>query len=236
MPASRPTESDRAANLEGRYAALHADMVAQYERYVALGGHWALYVFLGWEHLAACAASYWMKERWGWQNPWAFAALWLVQVGVALGAVMAARRRTPARKSPLQRHVDRTWTVFLLLCWNVAILNVLAGQPVFVFLPVLATLSSFAFLVLSSILSWRFLAAALVLCVCGGLIARFPAYGFLIYGGGWLVVLEALGVVFFRKRKRWLPAATGSAAGVSPDRHRQASRRAPSVARDSASA
>lgn len=236
MTADCPTEMNGAASLERRDAALHAEMVAQYERYVALGGHWALYVFLGWEHLGACAASYWMKERWGWQNPWAFAALWLVQVGVALGAVTLARVRTPAKKSPLQRHVDRTWTVFLLLCWNVAILNVLAGQPVFVFLPVLATLSSFAFLILSSILSWRFLAAALVLCVCGGLIARFPAYGFLIYGGGWLVVLEALGVVFFRKRKRWLPASAEPAAVVAPGDHRQATRRAPSVARDSASA
>jgi hypothetical protein len=213
VPAERQTEANCAASLEGRYAALHAEMVAQYERYVALGGHWALYVFLGWEHLAVCAASYWLKEVAGVQSPWPFAALWLVQVGVALGAVTLARVRTPAKKSPLQRHVDRTWTVFLLLCWNVAILNELAGQPVFAYLPVLATLSSFAFLVLSSILSWRFVAAALALCATGGFIARFPSYGFLIYGGGWLVVLEALGVVYFRKRKCWLPASSNPAAG-----------------------
>jgi hypothetical protein len=191
------------ASLDGRYAALHREMVEQYERYVAAGNRWALFVFLGWEHLAACAGSHYLLEVARVRERWPYALLWLGQVAVALSAFVLAQRWTRAEKSPLQRHVDRTWLVFLLLCWNVAILNVLAGQPVFAFLPVLATLSSFAFLVLASLLSRRFLAAALTLCATGGLIARFPAYGFLIYGAGWLVVLEALGVVFFRKRRRW---------------------------------
>ena len=168
------------ANLDGRYAALHEEMVEQYERYVAVGNHWALYVFLGWEHLAACAGSYYLLEVARVREPWPYALLWLGQVAVALSAFVLAQRWTRAEKSPLQRHVDRTWLVFLLLCWNVAILNVLAGQPVFVFLPVMATLSSFAFLVLTSFLSRRFLAAALTLCAAGGLIARFPVYSFLI--------------------------------------------------------
>jgi hypothetical protein len=191
------------ADLEGRHAALHDEMLAQYERYVAVGDHWALYTFLGWEHLAACAGSYYLLAVERVRSPWPYALLWLVQVAVALSAITWTRVRTRAAKSPLQRHVDRTWLVFLLLCWNVATLNVLAGQPVFAFLPVLATLSSFAFLVLTSFLSRRFLAAALTLCATGGLIARFPTYGFLLYGAGWLVVLQALGVVFFRKRDRW---------------------------------
>ncbi len=236
MPADRPAELDRAASLEGRCAALHADMVAQYERYVSARGQWAVFFILGWEHLAACGASYYLKEVLGVQSPWPFAALWLLQVGVAVAVVQLGRRLAPAKRSPLQLQVDRTWTVFLLLCWNVAILNELAGQPVFVFLPVLATLSSFAFLVLACLVSWRFVAAALALCVTGGLIARFPAYGFLIYGGGWLVVLQALGVVYFRKRKRWLPAGACPDAAVLPQGPRQASLRTPSVTRGSASA
>jgi hypothetical protein len=200
------------SDLSVRYAALHEEVVAQYERHEAVGSRWALYTFLAWEHLAACTASYWLAEVAGVRSPWPFGLLWVVQLAVALGAVTLARARTRADKSPLQRHVARTWTIFLLLCWNVALLNVLAGQPVFVFLPVLATLSSFAFLVLASFLSLRFVAAALVLCVTGGLIARFPAYGFLLYGAGWLVVLQGLGVVFYRKRRRWLSGATLPAA------------------------
>lgn len=208
------------ADLEGRHAALHAEMLAQYERYVAVGNHWALYTFLAWEHLAACAGSYYLLAVARVASPWPYALLWLGQVAVALAAVTWTRVRTRAEKSPLQRHVDRTWVVFLLLCWNVAILNVLAGQPVFAFLPVLATLSSFAFLVLTSFLSRRFLAAALALCATGGLIARFPAHGFLLYGAGWLVVLQALGVVFFRKRGRGLAPDT-ALPGRPPWRRRR---------------
>ncbi len=201
-----------ATNLADRYQALQEEMVEQYERYVALGGHWALYFLLGWLHLAACVASFYLVEEAGVRLRWPFVLLWAVQTAVALGAINLFRWRTPGEASPLQRHVNRTWIVFLVLCWNVAILNVLAGEPVFVFLPVLATLSSFAFLVLASFLSRRFGLAALVMWVSGGLIARFPAYGFLIYGSAWLVVLQGLAVVFYYKRRRWLPVRAAEAS------------------------
>jgi hypothetical protein len=98
----------------------------------------------------------------------------------------------------------RVGTAFLFLSCNVAVLNVIAGLPVFTFLPVLATLSSFAVLVLAALLSRRLMAGALVLFISGILIAYFPAYGFLIYGAGWLLVLQTIGVVLYRKRRRLL--------------------------------
>ena len=136
MSLDRQAGPNPAGTLPACYAALHGEMLRQYERYVALGGHWVLYVFLGFEHLAACAGSYYLQTA-GVRLRWPYALLWLVQTGVALGAVRLAQARTRVAGSPLKRHVNRTWLIFLLLCWNVAILNVLAGQPVFVFLPVL---------------------------------------------------------------------------------------------------
>jgi hypothetical protein len=203
-------------SLSVRYAAARAEAVLQYERYLVAGGHWVLYTVLGWEHLAACALSHYLLENARIQSPWPYAALWLGQVVMAVSAVTLARRLTPLGRSPLQKGVDRVWLVFLLLCWNVAILNVVTGQALFVFLPVLATLSSFAFLVLTSSLSRRFLPAALVMCAVGGLMARFPAYSFLLYGAGWLVVLQALGVVFFRKRRLPAESPEGPAPVSSP--------------------
>jgi hypothetical protein len=35
------------------------------------------------------------------------------------------------------------------------------------------------------------------------LIARFPGYGFLLYGGSWLLVLQALGFICWRRRRRF---------------------------------
>ena len=212
MPANGPTGPDAATSLAARAAALHREMIEQYERYLAVGHHWGLYAFLGWDHLAACAGSHYLRSVLGVESIWPYFFLWLVQVGVALTAFALFNARTRAEKSPLDRQVRATWTAFILLCWGVAALNVLAGQPVFVFLPVLATLSSFAFLVLSSLVSRRFLIAALVMCLTGGLIARYPAYGFLIYGAGWLLVLEGLAVIFLRKRRRWLPVPRPEAA------------------------
>src|SRR5262249_23764106 len=95
--------------------------------------------------------------------------------------------------------------IFLLLACNVAMLNVMGSFPVFTFLPVLATLSSFTLLVLASIFSRRLIAAALVLFVAGGFMARHPAYGFLIYGGAWLIVLQCLGIILWVRRKEWVP-------------------------------
>ena len=215
MPANGPTGPDAAASLAARSAALHREMIEQYERFLAAGNHWVLYAFLGVEHLCTCAGSYYLQSVLGVQSPWPYFFLWLAQVAVALTAVTLADARTRVAKSPLDRQVCGTWTAFLLLCWGVAALNVLAGHPVFLFLPILATLSSFAFLVLSSFLSRRFVIAALVMCATGGLIARFPAHGFLLYGAGWLLVLEGLAVVFFRKRKRWRPAPR---LGLGPER------------------
>jgi hypothetical protein len=216
MSPDRQAGPDTAGSLPARYAALHGETVRQYERSVALAGHWILYVFLGWEHLAACVASYYLQAA-GVRLRWPYALLWLIQTGVALGAVRLAQARGRVDGSPVQQLVNRTWIIFLLLCWNVAILNVLAGQPVFVFLPVLATLSSFAFLVLTSFLSRRFLPAALVMWVTAGLIARFPPYGFLLYGTAWLLVLETLGVVFFRKQRRGR-AVDGPPVSMRPTR------------------
>jgi hypothetical protein len=205
MSADRPADPDAAGSLSARYVALHGEVLRQFERSVALAGHWLLYVFLGFEHLGACVGSYAMQQA-GVRLRVPYALLWLVQTGVALGAIRLAQVRARADGSLLQRYVNRTWIIFLLLCWNVAILNVLAGQPVFVFLPVLATLSSFAFLVLTTLLSRRFLAAALVMWVTAGLIARFSEVGFLLYGTAWLLVLETLGVVFFCKQRYWRAA------------------------------
>jgi hypothetical protein len=218
MPANGPTGPDAAASLAARSAALHREMIDQYERFLAAGNHWALYAFLGVEHLGTCTGSYYLQSVLGVQSPWPYFFLWLGQTAVAVTAVTVADARAGVAKSPLSRYVVGTWTAFLLLCWGVAALNVLAGHPVFLFLPMLATLSSFAFLVLSSFLSRRFVIAALVMCATGGLIAHFPAYGFLLYGAGWLLVLEGLAIIFLRKRRRWLPAPRPeAAAGPAPN-------------------
>jgi hypothetical protein len=146
------------------------------------------------------------------QMLWPHLALWVGQIVVALGATTLAGATWKTDHLPLLAHVNRLSTVFILLCWNVAALNVILGLPVFVLLPALATLSSFALLVLSMILSVRLIVAALVMFVTGSLMAWFPQIGFLLYGAGWLLVLQTLGVRFFRKRRQWIGTIEGPVA------------------------
>jgi hypothetical protein len=107
-------------------------------------------------------------------------------------------------ESPLEPPIKRIWTVFIFLCINIAVLNVVSGQPIFVFMPALATLSSFAFTFLTAIISPRFTLAGLTMFVTGILMAKFRAYEFVIYGVGWLIVLETMSVIFWLKRDRWI--------------------------------
>ena len=193
-------------SLRDRFTALHREMLEHLERAAARENYWLFCTLLGWEHLATCGASYYLVEVARVQAPhrWVYVLLWFVQTVIALTTFRLVRGRSGDEDSPLQGLVGRVWVVFLLLCVNVAMLNAALGLPVFTLLPVLATLSSFAFLMLAALVSRRFAAAALVMWVTGMLMARFPAYGFLLYGSGWLVILQGLGVIFRRRQRYWL--------------------------------
>jgi hypothetical protein len=84
----------------------------------------------------------------------------------------------------------------------VVALNLAAGLPLLVFLPVLATLSSFALSLLTALVSRRFLPAVLLMIATSVAIARLPQYGFLIYGVSWLVILQGLAIVLLRRQKQ----------------------------------
>jgi hypothetical protein len=195
------------SELQARHEALWREMIDQFERTAAVENHWLFYALLGWENLAACGVSHYLLEVKGWHDRrWPFVAVWLAQIFVAIATVKLVSGRPRTEESPLEPINKRIWTMFILLCINVAVLNVIAGQRVFLFMPALAVLSSFAFTVMTTVVSRRFIAAGIAMFVTGILMARFPAYAFLIYGAGWLAVLETLAVVFWQKRRRWLAA------------------------------
>ncbi|MBY0525408.1 MAG: hypothetical protein K2R98_18520 [Gemmataceae bacterium] len=203
--------ADSPANLAERYRLLRHDTLEEFERTAARENYWLIYTLLGWTNLLACAVSHYFVEVMHLQAPnyGPFVLLWAGQIVVALGATTLAGGSWKTAHLPLLAHVNRLCTVFVLLCWNVAVLNVLLGLPIFVLLPALATLSSFMLLVLSMMLSARLVVAALAMFVTGSLMAFYPRIGFLLYGAGWLLVLQTAGVIFFRKRRCWLGESGG---------------------------
>jgi len=209
-------------DLQSRYEAVQREMVHQFERTAAIENHWLIYALLGIEHFAACSASHYLLEIRRVTEPrWIYLALWLFQILVAVTTVKVISGRATIEESPIEPINKRIWTMFLFLCINIAVVNVVAGQPVFLFMPALAALSSFAFTFLTSLISRRFMAAGFTMFLTGVLMARFRHYQFLIYGAGWLIVLETLGMLLLMKRGYWLGTmgrARNCAARISPER------------------
>jgi hypothetical protein len=206
-----------AADLHPRYARLRREMTDQLERTAAAENHWLMYLLLAWQHLAACVASHFLAGGETGRPPsaWPWAALWMGQILVGVLTVRLITGKPRIEDSPLQPVVRILLAVFVLLCCNVALLTVMTGQGVFVFLPFLATLGSFLFLVLSLFLARRWMAAALAMFATGSLMARFPAWGFLIYGVSWLLLLHVVSAVLWRRRRHWLKDLQAS-PGVCP--------------------
>jgi hypothetical protein len=207
-------------DLQARHARLQQEMVERLEQTAVRDNYGLLLTLLGWEHLVACAVSHYFVEVAHLQRPyrWPYLVVWLAWAVIALATVRLVRGRAVGANSPLLPISDRIWAMFFLLCADVVILNITVGLPVFVFLPVLATLASFALAMMTILASRRFLAAIAVMFVTGMAIARFPAYGFLIYGVGWLVVLQTMGIVLWCKRRRsgW-PRTASALAHSSAD-------------------
>ena len=198
-------------DLRSRYESLHREMVEQFERTAAVENHWLIYTLLGWEHLVTCGISHYLLRVRELQGPrWMYVVVWLVQILAVLATVRFISGRSRTDESPIEPINKRIWTMFIFLCINVAVLNVVTGQPIFVFMPALATLSAFGFTFLTSLISRRFMAAGFTMFATGILMAKFPSHEFLIYGLGWFVVLETLSVILWRRRKGWLQLANAS--------------------------
>jgi hypothetical protein len=204
------------ASLAERHFALRRESLEEFERIACQENSWLTYTLLGWTNLVACGVSHYLVQVLQIQDYWPYVVLWVTQIGVALASTTLTGGGWKTDQLPLLADINRIGTVFVLLCWNVALLNVLLGLPIFVLAPVLATLSSFALLTLSMILSPWLIAAALVMFVTGSLMTFFPQVSFLLYGAGWLLVLQTLGIIFFCKRRRWQREAAPATIRLLP--------------------
>jgi hypothetical protein len=192
-------------DLKSRYQALHQEMLDQLERGMAVENYWLIFLLLGCELMLTCAVSHYLVEVVKLQSPhWPYLVLWSVHLLVSVATMRLIEARSKAEESAYSPLVSRLGAIFIILCWNIVVLNVLMGHRVFALLPVLATLSSFFFLTLAAIFTPKFIAAALMLFATGTAIALYPHYGFLLYGAGWLIVLAAMAVIFRRRQTRWL--------------------------------
>jgi hypothetical protein len=193
---------------DARRADWKSAWVADLDR-VAARDRWGLALLaVGWVHLTGFLTCQGMYDS-GDRREVHYVAAW----GLELAAVLFVLRRIAgpgwARSTPLAGLIARVWATFLILSFNVASLNTLSGLDHDWFKPVLATLSTFGFMVMAYLISARFFALAVQMYFTGLLMVRNPGLGYAIYGLSWWAALQVIGGALVARRAR-LTAGTRS--------------------------
>lgn len=158
--------------------------------------NWGLSLLLvGWLHLLAFLACYYLTIVQNYHGSPGYLLIWAGEmIGMGLIFRMCGGRRpaeTPVQ--PLEHLLRKVWIGYFVLAFNLGSLNVLRGHALFEFFPAIAPLASFAFLLMTLLVSRWFFAAVLVMFASGLLMAANLLHAFLIFAVAWWLVLNGIG-------------------------------------------
>jgi hypothetical protein len=190
-----PTDEPRAGVWQELGTSTQLDQLARW----AHRRRWGLALLLaGWLHLIAFSLCHYLSSV-GYHEPAGYLAIWLAELaGLAL-IVRLCGGKTPAEAPPpLARFVVRVWGAYFLLAFNLCTMNGLRGHALFELFPAMASLASFAFLVLTFTISRRFFAAVLVMFTAGLLMAAYLLHSHLVFALAWWLVLQGIGLHLLR--------------------------------------
>jgi len=184
---------------------------SQLDQFVRLARrrHWGLSLLLvGWLHLLAFSLCYYLTVARGYHEAAGYLTIWVGELcGMGLIFRLCGGPPTADSRPPLARFVIRVWAAYLVLAFNLGTLNTLRGHRLFELFPAMASLASFAFVVLAVTVSRRFFVAVLVMFAAGLLMAAYLLQAYLIFGVAWWLILNGIGLVLLSAR-RWQPART----------------------------
>jgi hypothetical protein len=178
---------------------------------VARQRNWGLTLLLvGWLHLLAFGFCHYLSVVCAYHEADGYLPVWLGELCGMWLIFRACGGRRPADlpRGPLELLVQRVWIGYFLLAFNLGSLNTLRGHRMFEFFPAMASLASFAFIVMSVAVNRRFIAAALVTFAAGLLMAANLLHSYLIFALAWWLVLQGIGLTLWWQRHRTV-AATG---------------------------
>jgi hypothetical protein len=164
--------------------------------------NWGLSLALvGWLHLLAFSVCYYLTIVRDYHEAAGYLIIWTSEL---LGAGLIFRlcggpRPADAPAPPLERFIVRVWTAYFILSFNLGTLNTLRGNRLFELFPAMASLASFAFLVMAFTISRWFYAAVVVMFAAGLLMAEYLLHAYLIFAIAWWLVLNSIGVALFAR-------------------------------------
>jgi hypothetical protein len=157
---------------------------------------WGLSLLLvGWLHLVAFLACYYLTIVLHYYGTAGYVAIWVGEVcGMVLIFLLCGGRRPAEPTPPLARFVGRVWFAYFVLAFNLGTLNTLRGHLLFELFPAMTSLASFGFLVMTFAVNRRFFLAVLVMFTAGLLEARFLLHAYLVFALAWWLVLNGIGL------------------------------------------
>jgi hypothetical protein len=157
---------------------------------------WGLSLLLvGWLHLAAFGLCWFLTIWQDYHHAAGYLAIWIAEI-LTLGLIfrLCGGPRSTDQTPALQRFVVRVWVSYFLLAFNLGTMNTLRGHAMFELFPAMASLASFAFLMMTFAVHRNFFAAVLVMFSTGLLMAANLVHAYLIFALGWWLILEGVGL------------------------------------------
>jgi hypothetical protein len=162
-------------------------------------GRWSsALMVIAWVHLLCflvCHVLYHPSVQSDMRHP----VLWALELLVVLAVMWRVIGPGWYRTAPAISLVVRLWITFLILSFNLAVLNTLTGFEHDWFKPVWGTLSTFLFASLAWLFTPRFLILAVQMWVTGLLMVKFPGWNYLIYGISWWMALMGIALCLQQK-------------------------------------
>src|SRR4051794_10539294 len=118
---------------------------------VARQRNWGLALLLvGWLHLGAFSFCYYLTVVKNYHDSFGYLLVWLGEVGGTwlIFRACGGPRLPTLRREPLELFVRRVWITYFVLAFNLGSMNTLRGHALFEFFPAIASLASFAFIMM----------------------------------------------------------------------------------------
>jgi len=164
---------------------------------------WGLSLLLvSWLHLLAFSLCDYLTVARGYHEAAGYLMIWACELcGAGLIFRLCSGPRPAEAPPPLARFVVRVWLAHFVLAFNLCTMNTLRGHRLFELFPAMASLASFAFLVMTIAVSRRFFAAVLVMFAAGLLMSAYLLRAYLIFALAWWLVLNGIGWVLLPGRR-----------------------------------
>jgi serine/threonine-protein kinase len=195
----------------GRFAEIVSRMFRETHHATILENWGLLWMWHSLAVFIACALTH-AISAFGFEDRWAYVLVWTVGLGT-WAAVFWWLRRRMGPVSFVERQIAHVWAASMVAIALLFGVEDMLDLPVLSLSPVLGLVAGMVFAVKAGILSGTFYIQATALFATAFAMARFPAFGHLIFGSVAAVCFFLPGLKYYRQRRAQVDDRTQSLIG-----------------------